>query len=702
MKTSIIAIAASLLATSPAVAQDRPEQGQSGEDRPGWTPSDIVVTATREKGYNAPEASTLRTPVPILETPQSVQVLTRTLIDEQQLTTLADATRNISGVVPALPSEAVLANPIVRGFESEVFVDGLIAYGDTAVVDPSSLTAVERIEVAKGPTSLLFGGGTGSPVGGLINLVTKTPVDRAIYAASIRAGSFATVQPSVDINVPVTGNIGVRFAGDYTSSDDAIDKVGIERFSLNPSVRFAFGDTELVVRGAYSDVRQLEYAGLPAAIARRPDVDPFRFSGATNAPKTRIENLMITGVLTQRLSDKVKATVQLRRYESDFNEFASFPFFAFFPATGPTSYPIIKGTLPVKVDEWTADASLTAEFNTGSIEHVLLGGIQYDATDYDGATGFDFTPIGVIDYANRASDLNFGAVPALGGIFINKYRTTAVYAQDQLTIADRIHVLAGLRWTRLGIREVVGGTNDTTRSRVDPRVGVTVDLAEGVALYGGYATGSRLTLFYNGAGAPPRPETSQSYEAGIKLGAKRIGLSGTIALFRQLRDNVPVASPTVPFASVQSGRQRAQGVEADIIWEPSKQWSVLANYAYTDASVVNDTDLANIGSRLPRVPEHSGRLAARYRFAGKLDGLGIGAGVTAATASEITIPNTERGDGYAVVDAQASYQIGAYRIGLSVENLFDRRYFIPYQYLNQAVVRAGTPRSAFVTLGVGF
>jgi iron complex outermembrane receptor protein len=92
----------------------------------------------------------------------------------------------------------------------------------------------------------------------------------------------------------------------------------------------------------------------------------------------------------------------------------------------------------------------------------------------------------------------------------------------------------------------------------------------------------------------------------------------------------------------------------------------------------------------------------RYRFTGKLDGLGIGAGVTAATASEITIPNTERGDGFAVVDAQASYQTGPFRIGVSVENLFDRRYFIPYQYLNQAVVRPGTPRSASVTLGVGF
>lgn len=106
MKTSTIAIAASLLAASPAVAQGGPR-----EDQPGWTPTDIIVTATREQSYSAPEPSTLRTSVPIIETPQSVQMLTRTLIDEQQLTTLADATRNISGVASALFFEEVLAIP---------------------------------------------------------------------------------------------------------------------------------------------------------------------------------------------------------------------------------------------------------------------------------------------------------------------------------------------------------------------------------------------------------------------------------------------------------------------------------------------------------------------------------------------------------------------------------------------------------------
>lgn len=112
--------------------------------------------------------------MPLNEVSQSIQVLTEQLIEDQELVTLDEALRDVSGVVPSLPSELVLANPVVRGFEAEIFTDGLIGYGDTAVINPGSRWNVERIEVAKGPTSTLFGGGTGSPVGGLIDLVSKT------------------------------------------------------------------------------------------------------------------------------------------------------------------------------------------------------------------------------------------------------------------------------------------------------------------------------------------------------------------------------------------------------------------------------------------------------------------------------------------------------------------------------------------------
>ncbi len=694
MKTVLLCSAAALCFT-PAAAL-----AQNATDRETWA-SDVIVVTGQRPSQATDEAATLRLPVSLRETPQSIQVLTDTLLREQQLTTLADAARNVSGVVPALPSEAVLANPIVRGFESEVFFDGLIAYGDTAVADPSSLIAVARIEVAKGPTSTLFGGGAGAPVGGLINLISKTPEPERAASFGLRFGSFDTRQASADINAPLTDAVGFRITADMTDAEDAIDRVTVDRASINPSLAFDFGDTRVTLIGAYNRTEQLEYAGLPAAVAGLPGVDPFRFSGATDAPRTEIENRTVTATIAHDFSDRLVGVVQVRRYESAFDEYASFPFFAFFPPSG-TQYPIIRGWLPVEIGEWTVDASLTAQFATGPVGHALLVGAQYDATDYDGATAFGFTPIGVIDYADPASDVGFTSVPPIGTIFQNEYRTTALYVQDQMTIGARLHVLTGLRLTRLSLDEIQGGVNDVETDRADPRIGVTYDVTDAVSLYAGWATGSRLSLFFNGGGTPPKPETSESAEIGVKLAARDLGLTGTIAWFAQTRANVPTPDPTTPFSSNQTGEQRSRGVEVDLIWEPDPQVSVLLSYAYTDAEVTRDTDAATVGDRLPRVPEHAGRLAGRYRFAGALEGLGVGLGVSYASAAEITLPNSARGDAYAILDAQASYDAGRWRVGLSVENLADEAYFVPYQYLAQAVVRPGTPRSAWVTLGVTF
>jgi iron complex outermembrane receptor protein len=110
-----------------------------------------------------------------------------------------------------------------------------------------------------------------------------------------------------------------------------------------------------------------------------------------------------------------------------------------------------------------------------------------------------------------------------------------------------------------------------------------------------------------------------------------------------------------------------------------------------------------IGDGLPRVPGHSGRIAIRYRFLdGGMRGLGVGASVSAASGAELTLPNSYRSDSYVIFDAQASYETGPYRIALSVQNLADDRYFLPYQYLGQAVVRPGAPRSAYLTIGLRF
>ncbi|QTD56090.1 TonB-dependent siderophore receptor [Parasphingorhabdus cellanae] len=709
MKKPILLGSASLCAagllSTPLAAQsvaELPEKQASSAE--SWTPSNTIIVTGSRQNYAVDVASITRTPVPLIEVPQSIQVLTDTLIREQELNTLDEALRNISGVIPSLSSELVLANPIVRGFEAEIFMDGLIGYADTAVADPASLIAVERIEVAKGATSALFGGGTGAPVGGLINIVSKTAEPGTKFSVRGRAGSFDTWQIGGDANLQLDDNLSVRLIAEYQDAGDAIDAVTIERFYINGSVRALLPtETEIIARFTHSRVEQLEYVGLPSSVVDLPSVDPLRFSGATNAPPTVVENLSADFSLSQPIGDNLTFDFRARRYENDFREFAT----TTISASTNSEFPLISAQLPASVDEWTLDASFTAVFDTGPINHTLLVGGQYDATHYEAASGFNFVPLGMFDFADPDSDLDFGEIPTLNNFIANEYDTTAFYVQDQISLFDRLHILASVRYSELTLRELLGGNgNRETYKEWDPRIGATFDIVDGLAVFAGYAEGSRLSIFFNNRDEVPEPERARNYEAGIKIGLSDIGLSGTVAWFDSTRSNVPTADPNAEppnlSASIQTGEQRSEGVELDLIWEPNSNWSFLLSYAYTDARVTADTEIP-VGDALPRVPKHAGRIAVRYRFNnGALDGLAVGAGLTAASRAELTLPNNMRSDSYAIFDAQASYDWGPARLGLRIDNIFDAQYFLPYQYLAQSVVRPGNPRSAFVTLNFDF
>ncbi|MEM6709751.1 MAG: TonB-dependent siderophore receptor [Pseudomonadota bacterium] len=668
---------------------------------------EVLVTESRGSPYQNDKASVLRMDVPLLDWPQAVQVLNRTLLDEQALTTLTEALSNVSGVVPNHEQETVLVNPFVRGQEAEIYLDGLVGYGDTAVIDPSSLAVIERLEVAKGPTSVLFGGGLGAPTGGLINLVTKTPARETERVLSLRGGSFSTRAAAVDWNQPITEALGVRLAGEVFRSDDMIDAVNVDRLTLNPSLRAQLSEgTQLTVRGLYNEIEQLEYTGLPAAVADLPAVDPLQFTGAANAPPTRIRNLSIHADLARRFNETVSGRLQLRRFENEFDEFSSFPFLSFFPLDG-TEAAIIRGQLPVETDEWTLDASVQLSIEGNRVGHEVLAGLMYDRTDYWAGSGFDFAPIGVIDYAAGENTLDFGTIPALNATTANEYRTLAAYVQDSIAVGERVRILVSARLSRYELQEVEGGTGaDEVYTEFDPRIGVTFRLSDRVALYTGYATGSRMVPFFTGVNsAPPVPEESESVEAGLKFSRFLDGrLSGSIALFRIDRERIPATDLSDPFfGSVQNGEQRSEGVEFDLIYEPTAQWSVLANAAYVDAR--NQSDIASFGTifaagnALSRIPRTSGRIAARYRVSrGPLAGLGVGAGMTYADEAPLTDANEFFSDRYAVFDFQADYVVGAATVRLNIVNLGDREYFRPYQYLLQEVVRPGQERSAFVTL----
>ena len=665
---------------------------------------ELIVTGAHNS-FAAPVAATAtRTATPVEEIPQSIQILTRTLIDEQDLQNISNALVNVSGVTPSSTMQIVLQAPLIRGFAVNYYYDGLPAYGLPAgITDPATLINAERIEVAKGPASTLYGGGAGAPLSGLINIVSRRPGPERRLSLGVRGGSFDTLGGDADLNLPLAdGRLGLRLTGMYEAENSYIHVADSRRYAYFPTLAWTLSPkTRLTVRGQVNHLEQREYSGLPAEQIGK--VDRFAFAGAEDAPRTIVDNNLVTAILEHSFSDAMSAEISVRRYTGHSSEISTFPVGLF----GGSTYFFGSGQLPSSVGKTFATASLVRRVSTGAARHQLLIGADYDQTRYAGAMGLDFG-WGVVDYAHPTTNAAFGAAPAISDLQNDRLNSSAVYLQDQIAIGDRLDVTAGVRWTRMHVtsRYTSFGfpfaDTDETYNRMTPRLGATFKAAEGVSLFAGYAAGFQGVVAFVGA-VPPVPETSQSFEAGLKFASPIKGLTGSASLFQIARQHAVRPDPANPGFSIQTGEQRARGLETDLVYEPSRSVSLLFNYAYTDATVTHDDAPTLVGDKLRAVPRQSARLAARYRFLnGAFSGLEFGGGVTAVSRRELTLPNTTDVAGSVLVDAQAAYDFGRISLSLSVVNLTGVKAFEPYQYFAGAYVAPVQPRSAYVTLRTTF
>jgi len=663
----------------------------------------IQVESASPGTYTALDSSSAtRTNTPIIDIPQSVQVINRSLIEEQDVHTLARALLNVSSVVPTTSEEILFVSPLIRGFPAEIYSDGLAMFGNTTTADdPASLVGVKRIEVLKGPNSTMYGGGLGSPLGGLINLVSERPEPNLTGYVAFRGGSFTTLDPYGDLNIPINAKIASRLAGEYQSNDTWIDLVDRERWAAQPSMSFQLGSkTDLFVQGKFNYGSQLEYSGIPAEPAMAGQIDRNAFAGAPiGQPHTTLDNRMATVELNHTFTDTLRWNTNARYYFSQAKEYGSFVFPGLNPPDpAPPVYQIYTLDMPSNpVREGNFDTNLVANLRGLGGKHELLTGVSYDHTNFYSEMGFSGIPVGEENLANPTYNLSFGPLTPINLTQTDRYQTTAVYGQDQATYG-RFHLTASIRYTQLDFREREQAT-DKTYHHVSGRVGGTFDVAHGVALYAAWATAFRGAFGFIGQ-QPPKPETSQNVEGGLKLALAKAHLAGTVAIFNQTRDNVATPDPANFLYSIQTGQQRSRGADADLIWEPTRAFSLLANYAYTEASVTKD-NVIPVGDTLPRVPRNSGRVAAHYRVLnGAAQGLSFGVGVTVFSSREDTLPNTVSVSGYGAVDAQSAYSFGRYTIEGSVVNLGNYHAFDTYEYFGFPVVIPNQPLSAYVTLKI--
>lgn len=717
-----LTLAAAMLASGGATAQTPAPTTAAPPPEASVPPTTVYGRDDRDqvgplRGYQALTSGTAtRTDTPIERIPQSVAVIPRRLFTDQGATTLEEALRNTASVVPESPLFLNQnLNTIVRGFQAEIYRDGLQSFGEVGLAQ--SLLGIKRIEVVKGPSGVLFGGGLGGGFGGVVNIISQRPMAANGYAAGITLGPYGYRNPWGDVNQvlvdPRTGTTyAVRLQAEHQRGRSYIENVLISGYQVLPSVSITSDRTSLVVQGFVSERTANDYPGLPPEISGgspRIAIDRFINANGSNVPRTHTQRNGVRLNLDQRIDDVFTLKLLAQVSVNTINQPAQFQFGPPAASLGlpvtPTTYFRFNAYLGQDLTQFSAVPMVQAKFRTGPAVHTALGGFEFDQTRDNGFISFADPTL--FDFA--APILQPYTRPADSSETHNTYTTLAAFLQDQVTLWDRLHLLGAVRLTSIGINSEIpasGFSGTSTTTRATGRVGLAYDVLQGLTPFIGWGNAIRSPSGYGFGGfvAAPKPEESQQFEVGVKLNLP-LGLSGTAAYYDIQRNNVAFFDLAAG-GNRQIGEQRSRGFDMSLLWQPTPQFSLLGTYAYTKAETVLDAVIAP-GTPLRLVPRNAGRVWANLRLRG-LDlpewaqGLSFGAGLTSvAGANTSDQPNAIRTTGYTIFDAAINYDYGPLRLNVAARNIGNRNYVIPFSYLNNAMA-PGAPAAVYASATLRF
>ena len=671
----------------------------------------IQITVIGEQdGYLVPEAgAATRTDTPLRDIPQSIQVIPRQVIEDQQAIRIEEVLENAAGVTFLGNVDGQGINFAIRGFDNApVLRDDFRLLGFAGGAAAPEVANLERVEVLRGPASVLYGQ---VEPGGLINLVSKRPLPEPYYNFQLQGGNRGFVSPRIDLSGPLTadGRVLYRLNALYRREDSFRDLDDpFNRSFIAPTLTWLIGDrTNLTIN--------LEYIN---------DDDPADFGtvlsgdGDTIIPRDRVignpddtiekDYLSVGYTLEHRFSENWQLRNQFSYISDDFDyNVVALPF-AFDESTG-TLFRAFTDRFN-EDDFYSLFTNLQGRFNTGPVEHTLLFGVDLARTDSSGVTRFSttapefLTPLDIFnpDYAAVSAPLDGDNIPIAFGSETRTDRL-GLYLQDQIDILDNLILVAGLRYDIVDQDTTNVLTNlETNQSddAVSPRIGIVYQPIEPVSLYANYAQSFNPNVGADAGGQSFEPEEGEGFEVGVRAELIENRLATTLAYFDITKRNVLTADPIVPFASVATGEQRSRGVDFGLTGEILSGWNIIASYAYIDAEVTEDnTDI--VGNRLTGIPEHSVSLWTTYELqSGALQGLGFGLGFNFVGERQVDLANSFDVDSYFIVNAAAFYRRDNWRVGLNIDNLFDTNYIASVNGFSFRAVYPGNPLTVRASVSV--
>ncbi|WP_232631912.1 TonB-dependent siderophore receptor [Methylobacterium sp. Leaf118] len=687
-------------------------------------------------GYVASRSSVgTKTDTPILETAQSVSVIGRAQIEDQNALTINQALRYTPSVTTEQRGGAGstrLEQFAIRGFTAPLFLDGLSLPGSRDAfpsVDPYRL---ERVDIIKGPASVLYGQ---SGPGGIVNLVSKVPQFVRHGEVFLQGGGFSEVRAGFDVGGPVgdgTGGVADQFAyrviGLGWNGDGPAVTTEVERAFINPSVTWRpDADTSLTVIANYQrDPKSGFYGGFPAVgtvfprnfgngvIGRLP---VNFYDGDRGVERSDRTQGSISYLFDHRFGEnlRIHSAGRYLRSEGDYRSVYA----AFSDLNGPNaSGPLLARAVTasqVGIEAWTIDNNLVGTFETGLFAHTALVGVDHRTIETR-TLGAPFPATADLNVLAPNYAMNI-AVPAFTTDARITAEQTGLYVQDQVKF-DRFILTLGGRYdfarqsgpTRTLATGAVA-LQDVPAEAFTGRASLLYLFDSGVAPYVSYSeafepitNGRIFDPNFGTTGRIPDPISSNQVEAGIKYQPPGTDLLLTAAAFDIRRSNTLNTDPRNPGFSVQTGEVGVQGVEFEARANLFEGLTLVGGFSLLDLRNTNDTNRSLIGLGPVQVPDATASLFVDYRFtSGPLLGLGLGGGVRYLGASWGDPANTFKVPESVLLDAVVSYDLKhldptlqGLSMQINAQNLLDERYVTGC--FSYSGCYYGLPRTVYATL----
>lgn len=679
-------------APAPRRAQSRVQTANSRKPQPQRNVGVVENPRGPVQGYVAHRSSSgTKTNTPIMETPQAVSVIGAEQIRDQKPNKLDEVLRYTAGV-RAGTFGADTRNDwwLIRGFKSDdvgLFLDGMQLFYTSYASWKLQPSNMERVEVLRGPSAVLYGGSSPS---GIVNVISKMPPTEPVRYIETGINNFGNAYVGFDVGGPVAmqpqdgkqdGKLFYRVVGQVQNGNTQVNFTPDNNYFIAPSFTWKpDADTTFTVLASASkqDTRGINFLPYQGTVTNAPfgKIPTSFFVGDPNVDKFTREQEMLGYQFERNLTDDLtfRQNARFAHVDLTYRGFIGNGWDNINTATMGRYNWYAKNT----ANQADLDNQLEYRFNTGPVKHTMLFGVDLKGYQIDDYQAFNFGTVPSINVFNPSYGLDIPLTGAPFRNFLLTQKQAGIYVQDQMKLGNFTLVLSGRNdWveTTQAARDTGANIAQRDDSRFSGRAGLIYNFDNGIAPYVSYSTSYNPIIGLNAQNQLFLPETAKQAEIGVKVAPTGFDGYFTASVFDLKRQNVATTDPSNVLLQNQTGEVTSRGIELEAVANATRELKLIGAFTAYHLFTSKDLDPSLVGKTPTNTPEMLISGWADYTFKdGPLEGLGFGGGVRYVGSSWADTANTLEVPAVVLGDLAVHYEWQNWRTAINVINLTDKIY----------------------------